>query len=71
MNRPTYDQLRAAVERDARLLCDWADSIGMIRPAQAIRMRMRRDELRKLLDPAAKPTPGVPSVMRAAESHKV
>ena len=58
-------RLRAAVAKDAELLAYWADSIGMVRTAQAIRMRMRRDELRKLLDPAALPTAGVPSRMAA------
>lgn len=58
-------KLRHAVQKDADLLDYWADSIGMVRPAQAVRMRMRRDELRKLLNPAAKPTPGVPARMAA------
>ena len=61
-------QLRAAVQKDADLLEHWADSIGMVRPAQAVRMRMRRDELRKLLNPAAEPTPGVPVSTPAAEA---
>jgi len=66
-------RLRAAVQKDIELFQHWADSlIGVrTRAAQAVRVRMRRDELRKLLDPAAAPTPGVPSVMRAAESRKV
>lgn len=57
--------LRYAVQKDIDLLDYWADSIGPVRPAQAVRMRMRRDELRKLLNPAAKPTPGVPARMAA------
>jgi len=52
--------LRHAVQKDIDLLDHWADSIGMIRPAQAVRMRMRRDELRKLLNPAAATSPDVP-----------
>jgi len=56
--------LCAAVRKEIDLLDYWADSIGPVRPAQAVRMRMRRDELRKILNPAAIPTPGVPSGMR-------
>jgi hypothetical protein len=53
--------LRAAVRKDAELLDYWADSIGMVRAAQAVRMRKRRDELNQLLNAAHSATPDVPA----------
>ena len=62
---------RAYIEKEIRLLRYWADSIRHIRSGQSVTMLQRMDELRKLINPAAAPTPGVPAPMRAAESQKV
>ena len=62
---------RAYIEKEISLLRHWADSIRHIRSGQSVTMLQRMDELRKLINPAAAPTPGVPAPMRAAESQKV